>query len=318
MKTPTLSLKKILEGKSYEDSEQKESQDGLGSLKDLITESVSTGALDNALLKFKGQVKGKLQGEVGEYVDILERIIDWMAGRTGAGDEQFAQFFQKEIEPSYEPASNNSTPADKAAEKPIKAKKNAKVQPPEEPAQTSAEPVAPASPKPPPLPNIKKEPTKDKTDKPANEPAKIEPPNPEKDKQQRKDAEKLATPSSVPSLSTLAKGTDNNPEDETEPDFNPQTTEPDTQSPKRDVGAMPSLAQLMQKKVAMGKKPHIAGQITTSKPTDNWKVGDKINVGFVKDLEVMYKNKHGFVLKRANGVKYYFIPHKGLYKIDGV
>ncbi len=52
-----------------------------------------------------------------------------------------------------------------------------------------------------------------------------------------------------------------------------------------------------------------------------WEVGDKVNIGFMKDLEVesVKAIKDGmpdiYTLKASNGKKYEFIPHNGLYAI---
>jgi hypothetical protein len=47
-----------------------------------------------------------------------------------------------------------------------------------------------------------------------------------------------------------------------------------------------------------------------------WKPGQKVDIGFVKDLEVMKTDQYGAQLKSKNGSIYRFIPHRGLRKIS--
>lgn len=55
----------------------------------------------------------------------------------------------------------------------------------------------------------------------------------------------------------------------------------------------------------------------------SWEIGQKVNVGFLKNLTVIEKiptpgdfAPDAYVLQSNKGVKYEFVPHKGLYKIN--
>jgi hypothetical protein len=47
-----------------------------------------------------------------------------------------------------------------------------------------------------------------------------------------------------------------------------------------------------------------------------WKPGQQVDIGFIKDLTVQKVDQHGAVLKGKNGSTYRFIPHRGLRKIS--
>lgn len=46
-----------------------------------------------------------------------------------------------------------------------------------------------------------------------------------------------------------------------------------------------------------------------------WQIGDRVNVGFLKGLEVMAKNGNESTLRSAKGALYSFIPHQGICRI---
>lgn len=61
--------------------------------------------------------------------------------------------------------------------------------------------------------------------------------------------------------------------------------------------------------------------ITKSK--QKWEVGQKVNVGFLKNLTVIAKiptpgdyAPDAYKLKSDKGIVYEFVPHKGLYRIN--
>lgn len=76
--------------------------------------------------------------------------------------------------------------------------------------------------------------------------------------------------------------------------------EPDQQEPD-----MPKMASLAQKQAGRG----LGGKHW------KWKPGQKVDVGFIKDLTVLGVDQYGAKLQAKNGGIYRFIPHRGLRKI---
>lgn len=62
--------------------------------------------------------------------------------------------------------------------------------------------------------------------------------------------------------------------------------------------------------------------ITNNKANKSWNVGDIVNVGFVRDLEVVSVRAEKdympdiYTLRSTKGAVYEFIPHNGLTKIN--
>lgn len=81
----------------------------------------------------------------------------------------------------------------------------------------------------------------------------------------------------------------------------PSNWEPDSEPGKEDDSPMPSMS-------------NVAKQGLTGKHWQ-WKPGQKVDIGFVKDLEVVKTDQYGAQLKSKNGSMYRFIPHRGLRKI---
>lgn len=52
--------------------------------------------------------------------------------------------------------------------------------------------------------------------------------------------------------------------------------------------------------------------------TQKWGVGEKVNVGFLRDLEIaeVYTAPERYTLIGANGAKYEFQPHYGAVRIN--
>ena len=58
------------------------------------------------------------------------------------------------------------------------------------------------------------------------------------------------------------------------------------------------------------------GDLVRNKAKQEWVVGGKVNVGFLKDLEIQEKRDNGdYLLQSPKGKFYVFKPHMGIYAL---
>ncbi len=245
-----------------------------------LKEAVSVGSLDKHLLKFKDPIKGKLQGNLGEYVDILEFVIDWFANRTGGSDADFDAFMKK-LTASYDSSEigrETTFSAKKKKEKEIEAEPAIDV-------DTDIEPVGVHNPKtkvhPPPLPKNANAPEKEK--KPA-----------------------FGSAPNAPSLGSLAAKEKGDKEDDTDMWDKATQTAKDLhakmpQNPKIEPDSLPPDEPGKPKRFKSGS-------------SQDWQVGKTVDVGFNKDLLIKGKKGKFWHLVGSKGQEYVFEPHQGLKK----
>ena len=62
--------------------------------------------------------------------------------------------------------------------------------------------------------------------------------------------------------------------------------------------------------------------MTVKRSKQSWNIGDKVNIGFMRDLEILeiqaiYDFKPDiYILQNNQGVKYTFTPHHGIERLD--
>jgi hypothetical protein len=93
----------------------------------------------------------------------------------------------------------------------------------------------------------------------------------------------------------------------------PASAAPSEEEPEAgEDGPMPSVASVAKStdKPAEKSKNGLAGKHY------QWKPGQQVDIGFVKDLTVLKVDQYGAQLKGKNGGVYRFVPHRGLRKIS--
>jgi len=255
----------------------------------VIKEAVSVSALDKTLMPLKRPVKGKLTSDVGEYVDVLEFVVDWLALRSSANDKDFEDFAQK-ISQSYQPGEIKS-PSFKAKAAKVKkvdkddveVDKKSQDQPQKtDKTATSTKVDEPNKGTPPPLPK-----SATSTAAAAAAPA------------VGKAAKKPASVAKAPSPKEKPK--------QSEPDFQPlsltKAMEPQKNKSKNDdPSALPSLSSLTPPPT---KAPVPAAAL---KP-QSWNVGQVVDVDGLPYSVKEKRGKDTYILKNAKGEEYIISPH---------
>lgn len=256
-----------------------------------LREAISVSALDKHLLKFKQPVKNRLEGDVGEYVDILEFIVDWLANRTTAQDGDFEIFMDK-LGKSY--SSGNA--AEKGGDIKSKAARIKKIekQPKDEPSSKVSvakdEPSTDKSSTPPQIPSTSKQPKS--SDKPKEKPS-------------------FGSNTTAPSLSSLAG-------DEMGKKSSGDDIWDKAIQQSKDLYSKTSEEPKLGKPIEPDPKDSsLAGTSSRFKSgsTQNWKPGELVDVGFVKNLMVKQKKGRFWHLVGKNNQEYVFEPHVGLKKL---
>jgi len=265
-------------------------------LKKLFAEAISVPALDQHLNAFRQSAKGGMKGPTGEYVDILELLIDWMGNRTNLSDKDLEEFMGQLKAHGYEPGESQDEPPSPKRKKAADVQKEPKQEPQGEPETKDATKDEPEV-----AVNKEKEPepaTKDEPKKSASIPT-----------LKQLAGQETGTP---PPLASKGKGS---PEQVKEPAAQePEQEKPVKQKkkasePKSNEPELPALPKLQNiakvKPIGIGVNP-------ASVKAQGWDPGKQVIIGFMKEPFTVLGGDaaRGYILKSKKGIRYIFNPSR--------
>ena len=285
----------------------------------MLEEGISPSALDQHLNAFRQLAKNGMRGSTGEYIDVLELLIDWMGNRTNLSDKDLEEFMTHLKEHGYEPGEPVNEPPTPKRKKAAEVEK----EPEEEPEKDVApEPATKDEPKV--AANKEKEPekksepaTKDEPKKSASIPSlkqlagkELGKPPALADRGKPSPEEPKPIEPEKPKASKPLSDTEKAWRDKHKKQKKPEKDLPNLEKEKEPTKSSGELLDLPKLQNIANVKPIAIGIDPQAVVTQDWVPGKIVDVGFTKGFKVLGGDpSRGYILSRK-GVKYIFNPSR--------